>query len=51
MVTLITILISLLGYGDQADYQNWTESEVQHEIVLVEQHIADGGSGATWDSE
>ena len=37
MITLITLLISLLGYGTPADFQNLTEVELNHEIEMVQE--------------
>lgn len=47
MTALITILISLLGYGTPSDYEGYTESQLQHEITLAEQTTTnvDGGAG------
>jgi hypothetical protein len=42
MTALITILISLLGYGTPAEFENLTEEQVKTEITL---HQNDGGVG------
>ena len=50
MINLITILISLLGYGEPQDYANYTEAQVSNEIILVSNQMeADGGLGHDWD--
>ena len=41
MTALITILISLLGYGTPADYANHSEAQLQNEITLA----SDGSLG------
>tara|TARA_R110000868_G_scaffold307943_1_gene569529 strand:+ start:210 stop:395 length:186 start_codon:yes stop_codon:yes gene_type:complete len=46
MITLITLLISLLGYGSPADFSDMNESQLKHEIAMLE---ADGGVGSTWE--
>ena len=48
MITLITLLISLLGYGTPADFQNLTEDQLfeQVEMANTEQ---DGGIGDPWE--
>ena len=43
MTSLITILISLLGYGTPADYTNHTEQELVNEIELAQEE--EGGFG------
>lgn len=48
MITLITLLISLLGYGTSADFSHLTEAELNHEIEMAEQN-ADGGTTTEWD--
>lgn len=45
MTALITILISLLGYGNPSDYTDYTEAQLQHEITLAEESNLDGGAG------
>ncbi|MFT5667253.1 MAG: hypothetical protein ACI9DK_001442 [Vicingaceae bacterium] len=47
MTTLITLLISLLGYGTSADFSHMNETELNHEIEMA-QADADGGT-AGWD--
>ena len=49
MTALITILISLLGYGTPSDYANYTEDQLQTEITLAQQE-ADGGAGTFDDA-
>ncbi|MFT6165556.1 MAG: hypothetical protein ACJAV5_000715 [Vicingaceae bacterium] len=46
MITLITLLISLLGYGDPADFSTFTEAELQTQIEMAE---ADGGNTGEWE--
>ena len=51
MTSLITLLISLLGYGTPADFSNMTEVQLENEIVLAQEAQAsdeDGGFG-DWD--
>ena len=51
MTSLITLLISLLGYGTPADYENYTEAELNHEIEMAQQEQAeeeDGGIVDEW---
>jgi hypothetical protein len=46
MTALITLLISLLGYGTPADYEGYNEAELQQEITIAEQETnLDGGAG------
>ncbi|MFT6947670.1 MAG: hypothetical protein ACJARP_002097 [Vicingaceae bacterium] len=47
MTTLITLLISLLGYGTSADFSHMNETELNHEIEMA-QADADGGTEG-WD--
>lgn len=42
MTTLITILISLLGYGTPADYSDYTETQLQQEIDSVQKQNDEG---------
>ena len=50
MIQLITVLISLLGYGQPEDYANWTEDQLVTEIQMVEaQQEADGGVVQDWE--
>lgn len=37
MTSLITILISLLGYGSPADFTDYTESQLQNEIEMTQE--------------
>ncbi len=46
MTALITILISLLGYGTPADYANHSEAQLQNEITLAK---TDDGQLGEWD--
>lgn len=45
MTTLIAILISLLGYGTPADFESYTEEQLEGEI----QNLEDGGTFGDWD--
>ncbi|MEQ8624015.1 MAG: hypothetical protein RJQ00_04145 [Vicingaceae bacterium] len=47
MTTLITLLISLLGYGTPADYADYTEDQLNTEIAEAQ----DGGIAGEWDTE
>lgn len=49
MISLITVLISLLGYGTPADYAGYTEAQLQQEITVAQAATNDGG-GSDWDS-
>ena len=46
MTTLITLLISLLGYGTPADFSTLTDAELQTQIEMAQ---ADGGLN-DWES-
>mgnify|MGYP003112663383 CR=1 FL=1 len=47
MTALITILISLLGYGTPADYQNYSEDQLKQEIAIAGTSTeVDGGGGS-----
>jgi hypothetical protein len=47
MTALITILISLLGYGSPSDYQNYSEDQLKQEIATAEATSSvDGGGGS-----
>lgn len=48
MITLITLLISLLGYGTPSDFQHLTEVQLNSEIELAEQNSTDGGT-SSWE--
>lgn len=50
MTTLITILISLLGYGTPADYADYTEAQLQEEINIIQENQVDEGILGDWDS-
>ncbi len=47
MTSLITLLISLLGYGTPADFENYTEAELNEQIELAQED--DGGILDDWD--
>lgn len=53
MTTLITLLISLLGYGTPADYADYSEDQLHTEIEMAQQNEenneADGGLGHGWE--
>jgi len=50
MTSLITLLISLLGYGTPADFDQMTEIELNAAIAEAEQQSnADGGTWGDWD--
>ncbi len=51
MTSLITILISLLGYGTPSDYEHYTEEQLHIEIAEAEaeQTNPDGGGWDDWD--
>lgn len=52
MITLITLLISLLGYGSPADFENMSEAELNHEIEMLQDNNSnqnDGGVGGQWE--
>ena len=47
MTALITILISLLGYGSPSDYDGYTQTQLENEIAIAEASSnADGGAGS-----
>ena len=49
MTALITILISLLGYGSPSDYDGYTEEQLQQEIAIAEaENNVDGGQEMEW---
>lgn len=48
MAALITLLISLLGYGSPADYSTYTEAQLNHEIEMA-QAAQTEGHGTDWD--
>lgn len=50
MIELITILISLLGYGQVSDFDIYTQDQIATEIQLIEDFQADGGNLTDWDS-
>ena len=53
METLIAILISLLGYGEPADFEGYTEDQLITEIEAAEAEQTtddDGGVFGDWDS-
>lgn len=47
MTTLITLLISLLGYGSPSDFSNMSEEELNHEIEMLQE--SDGGGTSEWE--
>ena len=52
METLIAILISLLGYGEPADFEGYTEDQLITEIEEAEATQSttdDGGTFGDWD--
>lgn len=52
MTTLITLLISLLGYGSPADYADLTEDQLNMEIIEAQEEAnsSDGGNTGQWDT-
>lgn len=52
MTTLITLLISLLGYGTPADYADYSEDQLTAEIETVQNSSTstDGGNNGGWDT-
>ena len=46
MTSLITILISLLGYGTPSDFQDYTEIQLQNQIELAQEQ---DGIFEEWD--
>lgn len=52
MTTLITLLISLLGYGSPADYADYTEDQLNIEITEAQEatQTPDGGNTGQWDT-
>ena len=58
MTSLITLLISLLGYGTPADYADYTEDQLNAEIEMAQadqndddgDSTDDGGGWDEWDS-
>jgi hypothetical protein len=49
MTALITILISLLGYGSPEDFSHMSESELNTEIATLEASQDDGGTNNDWE--
>ena len=51
MTTLITLLISLLGYGTPADYADYSEDQLNTEIIEAQEvsENSDGGVADNWD--
>jgi len=49
MITLITLLISLFGYGTPADFNNLTEDQLNERITMSQQGNRDGGIGDPWE--
>lgn len=53
MTSLITLLISLLGYGSPADYTDYTEAQLQDQIEMAQEQNAtlnEDGGWETWDT-
>lgn len=51
MATLIALLISLLGYGTPAEFEQYTEAELEAGIEYLQDNAqADGGNGIGWDT-
>jgi hypothetical protein len=48
MITLITLLISLLGYGTAADFENLTEEQFLEKVEMANTQ-QDGGIGDPWE--
>lgn len=48
MMALIILLISLLGYGSPADYVDYSEAQLNQEILDAQAAQSDGGGG-DWD--
>ena len=54
MITLITLLISLLGYGTPSDFSDFNESQLLDQIEnaqAAETESADGGVLGSWEQE
>lgn len=49
MTSLITLLISLLGYGSPADYSNYTEDQLNTEIAAAQAENASDDDGGGWE--
>jgi hypothetical protein len=53
MINLITILISLLGYGSPADYSDYSEAQLNTEINQAQNQEpmdeSPDGRGGDWD--
>lgn len=47
MIHLITLLISLLGYGTANDFSNMTEAELKTEINTLQSD--EDGRGGDWE--
>ena len=53
MTSLITLLISLLGYGSPADYTDYTEAQLQDQIEMAQEQNAtlnEDGGWEDWDT-
>ena len=47
MTALITILISLLGYGSPSDFDGYTQDQLEKEISIAQSTSnVDGGAGS-----
>ena len=53
MTALITLLISLLGYGTPEDYKDYSEDQLNEQIEYAESSSTtdDGGGTGGWDSD
>ena len=53
MTTLITLLISLLGYGSPAEYVDYSEDQLNTMIIEAEEATEsdDGGINGGWDTD
>ncbi len=50
MAALITLLISLLGYGTPSDYDGYTEEQLNQEIAEAQEtETEDGGGWEEWN--
>jgi hypothetical protein len=58
MTSLITLLISLLGYGTPADYSDYSEDQLNEEIAMAQEEqdpadsesTDDGGGWEDWEN-
>ncbi len=54
MAHLITLLISLLGYGSPADFSDYSEAQLQNEISIQQtqqsnEYASEDDNGGDWD--